>query len=79
MIITEKTYVSQILKEYGDIAEIMEVFGVKRAGSWGLRKLITHFITIKSAAKFHKVPLTEFMTMVQTAIDKKEAESNKKN
>ena len=54
MIITKKTYVSQILKEYGDIAEIMEVFGVKRAGSWGLRKLITHFITIKSAAKFHK-------------------------
>ena len=27
MKITEKTYVSEILKEYGDIAEIMEIFG----------------------------------------------------
>ena len=71
MKITEKTYVSKILKEHGDIAEIMEIFGVKRAGSWGIRKLITHFITVKSAAKFHKVPLDKFMAMVQSAIDKK--------
>lgn len=34
MIITEKTYVSKILREYGDIAEKMEEFGVKSAGSW---------------------------------------------
>lgn len=38
MKITEKTYVSDILKVYGDIAVVMEVFGVKRFGGFGLRK-----------------------------------------
>jgi virulence-associated protein VapD len=37
MNITKKTYVSEILKEYGDIVEIMEIFGVKRVGGFGLR------------------------------------------
>lgn len=73
MKITEKTYVSQILKEYGDIAEIMEVFGVKRVGNWGVRKFLTRFITIKVAAKVHRVELNLFMAMVQNAISKKEA------
>jgi virulence-associated protein VapD len=39
MKITEKTYVSEILNEYGDIAEIMEIFGVKRVGGFGFRKI----------------------------------------
>ena len=43
MKITEKTYVSEILKEYGDIADVMEIFGVKRVGGLGLRKFITKF------------------------------------
>lgn len=64
---------SQILKEYGGIAKAIEVFGVKRPGSLGFRKILTRFITVKAAAKFHKVPLNEFMMMVQTAIDKKQS------
>ena len=32
MEITEDTRVSDILAEYGDIAEVMEAFGVKRVG-----------------------------------------------
>jgi hypothetical protein len=68
MIITEKTYVSDILKEYGDIADIMEIFGVKRVGGYGLRKFITRFITIKTAAFVHRVPLDKFILMVETAI-----------
>ncbi len=72
MKITEKTYVYDILKEHGDIADIMEIFGVKRVGSLGLRKIITRFITVKTAAFVHRVPLQEFIQMVQTAVDKKE-------
>ena len=68
MIITEKTYVSDILKEYGDIADIMEIFGVKRVGGYGLRKFIARFITIKTAAFVHRVPLDKFILMVETAI-----------
>lgn len=34
MTITKDTRVSTILEKYGDIADIMEVFGVKRMGRW---------------------------------------------
>jgi len=68
MIITEKTYVSSIIKEYGDIAEVMEFFGVKRVGGYGIRKFITRFITVKTAAFIHRVPLEQFKGMLETAI-----------
>ena len=32
MDITVNTRVSEVLREYGDIAEVMEVFGVQRVG-----------------------------------------------
>lgn len=71
MEITKKTYVSEILKEYGDIAEIMELFGVKRVGGLGFRKFLTRFITIRTAAFVHRVPLENFMGMVDAAINSK--------
>jgi virulence-associated protein VapD len=73
MKITEKTYVSEILKEYGDIAEIMEIFGVKKVGGFGIRKILSRFITVKSAAFVHGIPLDKFLKMVQTAVDKKQS------
>jgi hypothetical protein len=72
MKITKNTYVSEILKEYGDIAEIMELFGVKRVGGFRLRKLLTRFISVKTAAFVHRVPLDNFIGMVETAIQEKE-------
>ena len=72
MKITEKTYVSDILNEYGDIAEIMEIFGVKRVGGYRLRKFLTRFITVKTAALVHRVPLDNFIGMVETAIEVRE-------
>ena len=72
MKITEKTYVSEILKDYGDIADIMEIFGIKSVGGFGLRKFITRFITVKTAAFIHRVPLDKFIMMVENAIEKKE-------
>ena len=71
MKITEKTYVSEILKEYGDIANVMEIFGVKRAGGYGMRKFLSKFITVKTAAFIHRIPLNEFIVILEKAINKK--------
>jgi virulence-associated protein VapD len=73
MKISKKTYVSDILKEYGDIAEIMELFGVKRVGGYGFRKFLTRFITVKTAAFVHRVPVDNFIKMVEAAIKRKKA------
>jgi hypothetical protein len=72
MEITSRTLVSDILKEYGDIAEVMEIFGVKRVGGFGFRKFLTRFITVKTAAFVHRVPLEDFLGMVETAIKHQE-------
>ena len=71
MKITAKTMVSDILKEHGDIAEIMEIFGVKRVGGFGFRKFLTKFISVRTAAFVHRVPLKGFIKMVEKAISEK--------
>jgi len=65
--ITKDTYISDILEAYGDIAEVMEVFGVKRAGGLKVRKVLGKLLTVERAAKVHRVPLEEFLPMVQQA------------
>jgi hypothetical protein len=76
MIITKSTKVSKILTEYGDIADVMEVFGVKRVAKYSFRRFITKLLTVERAAKIHKVPLDEFLNTLNTAITMKvEAES----
>jgi len=60
MEITKSTRVSHIIKEYGDIADVMEVFGVKRVVTFSIRRILTKFITVENAAKIHKVPLMSF-------------------
>jgi SAM-dependent methyltransferase len=65
--ITEDTHVSEILAEYGDVAEVMEAFGVNRVGGLALRKTIGRVLTVKGAARLHRVPLQEFLPMVQRA------------
>lgn len=77
MKITKSTYVSDILKEYGDIANVMEIFGVKRVGGFGFRKFISKFITVKTAAFVHRVPLDKFILMVENAINEKEKTGKK--
>lgn len=72
MKITEKTYVSDILKEYGDIADVMEIFGVKRIGGIGLRKFLAKFITVKTAAFVHGIPLNKFILMIENAVNEKD-------
>ena len=69
MEITKDTKVSDILREYGDIAEVMEVFGIKRVGGYSFRKFITKALTVERAAKIHRVPLDEFLVTVKTAVE----------
>lgn len=76
MKITKKTYVSEILKEYGDIAEVMEILGVRRVGSYRLRKFMTRFITVRTAALVHRVPLDEFMEKLNKAVFAKQMMKN---
>ena len=72
MEITKDTKVSAILQEYGDIADVMEVFGVKRVGRYSLRRLITKALTVERAAKVHRVPLDEFIETLNKAVKMQE-------
>ena len=75
MEITKDTSVSDILEEYGDIADVMEVFGVKRVGRYSIRKLATKALTVEWAAKVHRIPLDEFLGILNTAVVGNQAES----
>ncbi len=68
LLITKDTLVSDVLKNYGDIADVMEAFGVKRAGGLAVRKVLGRLLTIERAAMVHRVPLDEFLPMVQRAV-----------
>ena len=71
MEITKDTKVADILEEYGDIAEVMELFGVERVGRYSLRALAAKALTVEWAARIHKVPLDEFVQILRKAIDSK--------
>ena len=68
MEITKDTKVSEVLGTYGDIADVMEVFGIKRVGGYSIRKYITKALTVERAAKVHRVPLDEFLDTLHTAV-----------
>lgn len=68
MEITKATKVSAILREYGDIAEVMETFGIKRVKGSGVRRLVAKAITVERATKIHRVPLDEFLATLRTAV-----------
>lgn len=72
MEITKDTLVSDLLDEYGDIADVMEVFGVKRVGRYSLRRLLTKALTVEWAARIHRVPLDEFLEILHKAVAVKE-------
>ena len=72
MEITKDTRVSAILEEYGDIADVMEIFGIKRVARYSLRTFMTKAITVEMAARIHRVPLAEFLEILHKATtDKK--------
>jgi len=74
MEITKDTKVFDILEEYGDIADVMEVFGVKPVGRYSARRMITKALTVEWAARVHRVPLDEFLDILQKAVETKDDE-----
>ena len=75
MEITKDTRVADILNEYGDIADVMEIFGVKSVRRYSIRALLGKVLTVKVAARIHRVPLDEFLNMLDKAT-KNETENN---
>ena len=73
MQITKETRISDILLKYGDIAEVMEVFGVQRVGKYSLRMFLAKALNVEWAARIHKVPLDEFLEILHKAVAKKES------
>ncbi len=71
MEITKDTKVYDILEEYGDIADVMEAFGVKRVGRFSARRVITRALTVEWAARVHRVPLDEFLGILNKAVETK--------
>ena len=71
MEITKDTRVAAILEEYGDIADVMEIFGVRRVGRYSLRMLAAKAVTVEWAARIHHVPLDEFLIILEQAIGSK--------
>ena len=68
MEITRETRVADILQEYGDIAGVMEVFGVKRVGRYSLRSLAARALTVEWATRIHRVPLNDFLEILKQAV-----------
>ena len=68
MVITKDTKVSAILAEYGDIADVMEIFGVKRVAGYSVRRFLTKAITVEWAARIHRVPLDQFLDTLHRAV-----------
>jgi predicted HTH domain antitoxin len=45
----------------------MEVFGVKRVGRYSLRMFAAKAVTVEWAARIHRVPLNEFLQILDRA------------
>ncbi len=68
MKITKDTKVSAILQQYGDIADVMEVFGIKRVSRYSVRRMLTKALTVERAARVHRVPLDDFLETLNMVI-----------
>lgn len=72
MQITKDTRISEILLKYGDIADVMEIFGVQRVKKYSLRMFLAKALTVEWAARVHKESLDKFLEILNQAIAKKQ-------
>jgi hypothetical protein len=72
MKVTKDARVSAILEEYSGIADVMEVFGIKRVRRYSLRMLAAKAVTVEWTARIHRVPLNEFINILERVIGKKQ-------
>jgi hypothetical protein len=76
MEITKDTRVSEIFDEYGDIAEVMELFGLQRVGRYSMRALAAKAVTVEWAARIHRMPLDELLVVLQKAVQVMNSSAN---
>ena len=69
LVVTPDTKIGAVLSRYGDIAEVMESFAVRRVGRYNIRRLIGKVLTVRQAAKIHKLELDEMVRTLQQAIN----------
>lgn len=74
LVVTPDTRIADVLTRYGDIADVMESLGVKRVGRFNVRRLIGKAITVRLAARVHRLGEAEMVTALQTAINRVHAE-----
>lgn len=78
MEIDKDTRIADILNTYGDIAEVMEVFGIQRVGRYSIRALAAKALTVEWAARIHRIPLDEFLEILRKAVVADQRKSNEK-
>lgn len=78
MEIDKDTRIADILNTYGDIAEVMEVFGIQRVGRYSIRALAAKALTVEWAARIHRIPLDEFLEILRKAVAADQRKSNEK-
>ena len=71
MQITADTKISEIFDEYGDLSDSMVSLGMKGVDGNKLRHFLEKRLTVKWAARIHRVPLAEFLALIHTAIAQK--------
>lgn len=74
LVVTPDTRIADVLRRYGDIADVMESLGVKRVGRFNVRRLIGKAITVRLAARVHRLGEAEMVSALQTAINRVHAE-----
>ena len=75
MEITKNTRVSEILEKYGDIADVMKIFGIQPVSGYSIRRMLTKALTVEWAARVHRVPLDEFLDILNKAVASKEEQN----
>jgi hypothetical protein len=68
LVVTPETRISDVLERYGDIADVMETFGVKRVGRFDVRRLLGKLLTVRRAAAVHRLSVEEMVERLQSAI-----------
>ena len=70
MLVTEHTTLTELVKEYGEIEEIMEAFGVKSTETNPLRREIAMNIAVERASRIKGMKLNQFIQQINQAIEK---------
>ena len=73
LVITAKTYISEIFERYGELSEVMSALGLTPVGSVSLRRQLTKFLTVERAAGVQRIPVERLLALLHVAVAQAEA------